>query len=463
MPIKTQIAIMSSQNILDSNLVSMLTQGLNDADATGLYEISVYDLDFITIDNAYEDFITKHPTGQRVIMINRSSNNILRLNQLTEGTDIFIYSLTATSPALAALRNGLSFGYDDRNFIEQWLMLLSGTCTKKIAVVYDKNFVFGRTLAKSLLDSKCIAAISGKKVSVFPYDGTSVKDMQRSVKELENWSKNKPTSVLFVGFDDQADVAINSATQKNLTWYLTDDNDKVGDIFGKQTVLALVPVPINYTDTYYNLYKKYREGWRFFSPVSYDSGHIMGYLLSKNISINKKTFSQLMGFVNESPAYVQTNSFDEITNTLKYSANDVIFTKQVIDVVPEAFYPYFQGDIVELSDSFSVFAKLSKVNWLGQSQLALQLVSWDSYVNDNYLVLQKANISTAKFFDNNNRRCCDIIFIGPRTKFLVATTTPIKCAIYPRYTYLKIPTQYPISLKTGVRQKCLNIDLNSIC
>lgn len=96
-----------------------MSDGLVNAGVSGQYVLVPYNIEQMTIEEAYQQFITEYPSGQRVILAGDLTDDILELNALTEGTDIFIYSVTATSPELAQLRNGVSFAYNDVNLTEE--------------------------------------------------------------------------------------------------------------------------------------------------------------------------------------------------------------------------------------------------------------------------------------------------------------------------------------------------------
>jgi len=201
-------------------------------------------------------------------------------------------------------------------------MFILGTEFENVAVIYNNNFAFSRTLNELIQASKTIIPLNQKKFGSFEF--STMDDLANVMTEFNMWAAGLKTNVMFIGLNEEVIFGINMISDtENYTWYLSDLNDDVGNEFGNHTVLCLVQVPIDYTKSFYNLYQKYADVFTVYSPAAYDSGFILGTFIVRDIDINKDNVINISVFAEHPAAFIQTNSFNAESNLLEYSAHNL--------------------------------------------------------------------------------------------------------------------------------------------
>lgn len=466
-PIELQIADFFRQGLAASGATPVITEYLIEGETGNEEQIRV----------AVEDFEAKSAgSPNRAILGGYTSDDLVYINSLVAGTNIIVTSVSATSPQLATLTNGITFAYNDTNLVEEWLMLLSGYFPRYIAVVFDEQLLYGQTLNELVQASAAMDTWQDTLFNSFSFQTNDRASICNAVDGLQAWVGEEggleegSLAVLWVSFDEDAIFGINLTSPNDcVTWYLTDSNLNMGDEFGWRNVVVLGAMPINFTTTYFQLYQQYRGDQQIvpfsaFLPAAYDVGFLLGRMVQLNIPLTKDNVTAVGPgvFTDEPPAYLETNRFDPDLHLLEFSCHAVVFTKQVLEVIPEVFYPSFQGDLVVLPESFSEFARLFKVSFVGQGLLALELYVFNTYFDEEGPVLQKMNDAAAIVQQGSNP-----LFLGvgqhyrsPVTQFVGGSYQP---SIFPRYEKIELLVQcgrekkqreayYP-SVKKGIPMK----------
>lgn len=446
----THIALFLRQQALNENVPVLIQDGLT---ASGVvpaaYTVSLYNIDFTSIPDAYNAFVSSYPPLDPKVIVVATTPDLIAVNALIGlGSNAFVIGYNATAQSFATLSNGISFSYTSGNYIENIFTLVSGTDTKKLAIIYDINDPYGVDLAAVFQQSYDIIPV--KKYGVFTYELVVDNNLLDTIDEFYEWASDSETVVIFVGSTETVTIGINSLSDvktKNITWILTDLNQSVGDVFGNQTVLAALSVPVDYSETSYALYKKYRP--KNITTSFYlvrDIGFIVGSLINLGLPINFGTISTTNVFLTEPAAFLTSNEFNPQTRLLRDSANDFVYTKEIINIDYALFEPSFLGNVARLPNSVSAWAKVYNAVWLSPARLAV-----DFYVFDTYYI-RDCSVPIFQRFDNilasytTNGQTYDLSTNGNLRQGAVVKVIPGARAnnLYPTFSYIKLLEPYEI-------------------
>lgn len=343
--------------------------------------------------SSLHQFIQDYPKGKRLI-ISDTTTAIATISAYLEEiglvNEIPSFSISASSPAvIQPLPNSLTLGYFITKFIISSFLIYKEYNMKNVFILSDP------TSSNIIFMNETIDYITNQcKYLQIPYSHYDLHKGGKYTIPLH--------SVIYVLCDSinipvffTPDV-IDKIPVNCYILLSTLNFDIIDNIFGRIPCFVPLPTPINFTSTSQTIYNVVSSKNKYYGIYAFwDILIIIQYILDHpSLPLTIDTFISVDAF-NESPAaWINSSSFDKSINGINDGTYDLIFLSDVFFNQPpcyslKSYLPYYQGGILNLSNSYSVFRTIGIISF---------------YHSPFYYVQQDLQ----NVYDKNNRQlfCC---------------------------------------------------------
>jgi len=406
--------------------------------------------------SSLDDFIQKHPTGNRVTIceltsITNASATYMKNNNL----DILTLSVYSTAITTQKLPNTITYAYFVSYQVITSFYILQDYGIKNITILFDSkstNILFFTSWKDTfykqyLLISRIHPGFTYQEIDISQTDSYNIPS-QSIVHLLID------TIDLQGKFNSQIRNKV-SETKENLIC-LTQLNYDIEDVFGNIPAIVPIPVPLVYTETSDIVFKALKNKSFYYSAIYsyYDILYKLNYCSNNGIFVNKSNFITANPFTNIPPSWSGGYQVTSNINGFNCGSYDYVFTKNVIlnqtllDNPPinakdqtELYKEFNESGVVSrLKDSLSVFKTCSLFPNIPTKMIYLD----QNYINI-YDISDTNNLLCVKF--DSNKTLLNNSFINSaetvNCKFFVNFDEFTNLITYIQYIFEDISQTYP--------------------
>lgn len=359
-----------------------------------------------TTDKILTDFITKYPSGNRVIVSELTSilnecSLFFRKNNL----DILSLSVSSTSLTTRKLENVLTYAYYLDKSVMTSFFIIKDYNIKNIVIFKEtttNNIIFLTSYSdvikeqNKLLDNLPVIEYSLNASNLNPVfiPENSIVYLLADTISITNTYVNQIN---------------NSFNNNNTTSFIfcTNLNYEIGDIFGDIPAMVSILHPMNYTSTSNKVFNNLKNKVNYVYGIYpfYDILYTLQFMSSIGTIINKNNYVNTNAFQSIPEAYSNSLQLDANINGFDYGNYDIIFTKNsILDTteLQEIYNKYnsTDGTIFRLPQSQSIFCNVGIVPFFASEICYFESKLVKIYQND-ILKYVKFDANTTKDENGN--------------------------------------------------------------
>ena len=353
-----------------------------------------------TTDKILTDFITKYPSGNRVIVSELTSIlNECSLFFKKNNLDILSLSVSSTSLTTRKLENVLTYAYYLNNSVMTSFFIIKDYNIKNIVIFKEtntSNIIFLTSYSdvikeqNKLLDNLPVIEYSLNASNLNPVfiPENSIVYLLADTISITNTYINQ----------------INNSFNNNTTSFIfcTNLNYEIGDIFGDIPSMVSILHPMDYTSTSNKVFNNLKNKVNYIYGIYpfYDILYTLQFMSSIGTIINKNNYVNTSAFQTIPPAYSNSIQLDGNINGFDYGCYDVIFTKNSIlnTIELQEIYNKYNstnGTIFRLPQSQSIFVRIGIVPFFASEVF---------YLDENLIKIYQNDILKYVKFDANNTK-----------------------------------------------------------